>query len=1045
MLAAVLQLNGFAAGGTVTDLAVLEAYVGKSGRSIIVVIQDQGVDTTLAAGTGDATISINGGAPITLAVKNVNQSVVYMPAEPTAGVQNFTIVPGDSVVFTAPSGWVTANSGTDLSPAINQTLTNRVGVEHLVIEQSAGTMPVGWNLSKPKYFNPIRMYNNEVKLANRFSNANSIYDANGYPTSISGTTEAIINQCNSPSGEGWEGMEAGTWKIMWDGLGNCTLANQGGNTTVVAGSASTGNAVDNFREYDVAISALPGGIKYAVTSVPVSNIRIYPPGVDPAQKFRQEFLDQLHFPKFIRLLDAISTNGSNHVNFSDYITTNSLTYFKWQDNRKVLVTSFENWTNDGFFEASNYVYVKCNCATAHGYVDGMTVDFENTNTITVSTGTISAGTDRHIRVIDATSFAFQVFKTGGGTVTGVQSQPANAAAYLDINGNIPIADIVELCNLKQSNLWWNVSHIETDASVTSVANYIRDNLDSNLKCIVEFSNEHWNFAVGYNQSRYCYGRGQFDATIVAATTNVYYRGNYWYAQRATEVHDLFVASWNAGGRSLSTLVRILGSQFGNSQITTNILFWAVNTLGKTIDGIAFAPYWDNNIVTADAAIFTNNVSIDQLTDLTAAVVEHDTLQDVTRWNNHQTILNSYPTIDIYIYETGPVSFAAGSTVGPEKSRAVARDPRIRYCQNIKLKTFEEKGCIGACIFLLGDAFGTDATTGGTGNANWATFYAFDQIVGLGDGSDGLFDNRTAYDDHANTVSVVGYAIHAWMDQFVTITPPVIVPVVPVPARSVQSEIFNLCQTIPFFSPTMYYDFEKVKFPILSFERDAAILVGKHSCGTREEEFNVFFHSYAYTFTDIFDVHSKLKNLLEFRTIQVSNRNVYRQEFGREEIIEEEPGIFHGIYVIEFGVEKHFSVQQNLTDITYGSNLFDAINKRFNAHTDLVQKSELFFNFANELKRRPYSVIDSVVREVEWQTTVSRIDNNRFVMKSYVDTFEDAEYLVDKIEDIFDYCRLGLPNEQFTICDWQGNHIQELEPGIWSGEVTYDVLTEKSIS
>lgn len=47
-------------------------------------------------------------------------------------------------------------------------------------------------------------------------------------------------------------------------------------------------------------------------------------------------------------------------------------------------------------------------------------------------------------------------------------------------------------------------------------------------------------------------------------------------------------------------------------------------------------------------------------------------------------------------------------------------------------------------------------------AHWAAYYSFDMRAGLGDGTDGLFDNRADAGDQSRLVSVVGGALATWM-------------------------------------------------------------------------------------------------------------------------------------------------------------------------------------------------------------------------------------------------------------------------------------------
>lgn len=59
---------------------------------------------------------------------------------------------------------------------------------------------------------------------------------------------------------------------------------------------------------------------------------------------------------------------------------------------------------------------------------------------------------------------------------------------------VPFEVMVALCNLKSSDMWVCWPHAATDDFVTTKATYIKNNLNSGLKLIPEYSNEIWNTA-----------------------------------------------------------------------------------------------------------------------------------------------------------------------------------------------------------------------------------------------------------------------------------------------------------------------------------------------------------------------------------------------------------------------------------------------------------------------------------------------------------------------------------------------------------------------
>lgn len=74
-----------------------------------------------------------------------------------------------------------------------------------------------------------------------------------------------------------------------------------------------------------------------------------------------------------------------------------------------------------------------------------------------------------------------------------------------IKDSVSIGKMVELCNLMDKDAWFCMPHGATDSYIRNFAEYIRENLDSDLKVYVEYSNEVWNW--GFPQTGYAADRG----------------------------------------------------------------------------------------------------------------------------------------------------------------------------------------------------------------------------------------------------------------------------------------------------------------------------------------------------------------------------------------------------------------------------------------------------------------------------------------------------------------------------------------------------------
>lgn len=92
--------------------------------------------------------------------------------------------------------------------------------------------------------------------------------------------------------------------------------------------------------------------------------------------------------------------------------------------------------------------------------------------------------------------------TNGNDQTNWASRPVLSQNSYSKDGNgsnlinkagVPIEIMVEVCNRIKADMWFCFPHAATDDYITNVATYIRDNLNPDLKCTFELSNEVWNF------------------------------------------------------------------------------------------------------------------------------------------------------------------------------------------------------------------------------------------------------------------------------------------------------------------------------------------------------------------------------------------------------------------------------------------------------------------------------------------------------------------------------------------------------------------------
>lgn len=157
-----------------------------------------------------------------------------------------------------------------------------------------------------------------------------------------------------------------------------------------------------------------------------------------------------------------------------------------------------------------------------------------------------------------------------------QNRPTLDNATWAENG-VPVEIMVNLANKTQNDPWFTIPHQATDEYVREFANYVRDNLNPELKVYVEYSNEVWN--------------PQFQQYHWMQQT--YNHVQDGYSQRLTEILGIWDEVF---GEKKEDVIGVASGQGGNSWVLSRILefAWAENPLTPQeygIDAIAIAPYF----------------------------------------------------------------------------------------------------------------------------------------------------------------------------------------------------------------------------------------------------------------------------------------------------------------------------------------------------------------------------------------------------------------------------------------------------------------------
>jgi len=154
------------------------------------------------------------------------------------------------------------------------------------------------------------------------------------------------------------------------------------------------------------------------------------------------------------------------------------------------------------------------------------------------------------------------------------SQRANPESRQISDRGVSIEHMVRLCNNLKINPWFTIPHAADDTFITNFASFVKDNLHSNAKIYLEYSNEVWNDGRGLRP-------GKFIAAIEKADPNKDFF-DVW-AEKMINVFDIFEQVFDSQS---SRIVRILAGR-ANSNNTAEQLHARLN--GK-YDAIALGAY-----------------------------------------------------------------------------------------------------------------------------------------------------------------------------------------------------------------------------------------------------------------------------------------------------------------------------------------------------------------------------------------------------------------------------------------------------------------------
>ena len=258
-----------------------------------------------------------------------------------------------------------------------------------------------------------------------------------------------------------------------------------------------------------------------------------------------------------------------------------------------------------------------------------------------------------------------------------------------------IESMVEFANRTDTDPWFTMPHQATDEYITNFAQYVKDNLDPELKVYVEYSNEVWNndFAQGW----WIEERGKEE--FADSTVGDFGKRMDWFGKRTTEITQIWDEVY---AEDKERVVGVLGAQAANSWIAKRPLdyAWTDEPLSHEeygIDAIAIAPYFGSYIGKPEyeAEIESwidsededsENLALDNLfQEITeGGALSYGTpdgaLQQAYTWTEGYAALADQQNLDLLTYESGQHLNGTGGVLNNEAIGELFitanRDPRM---------------------------------------------------------------------------------------------------------------------------------------------------------------------------------------------------------------------------------------------------------------------------------------------------------------------------------------------------------------------------------
>jgi len=319
----------------------------------------------------------------------------------------------------------------------------------------------------------------------------------------------------------------------------------------------------------------------------------------------------------------------------------------------------------------------------------------------------------------------------GSGINGSWSEP--------LANGMSLEHMVQLANDLDADPWFNMPHMADDTFVRNFATYVRDHLEPGRKAYVEWSNEIWNFAWGFEATQWV-----VEQTRLPENAGL----SHWQIAGREAKRDLDIWSQVFAGQG-QRIVRVAGGFSANDWVTARI----VESMGGSFDAIAIAPYFSPSGEQRNS--YTTSTTVDQVLADTRSAIDFS-ISNVTA---HQALADTWTgrlgrDIQVVAYEGGH-HLDGRNAPYQNVFYAASQDPRMGDIYRDYLRRLDAAGL---------DLYVDFTFTGRGGASQWgdfaklhrmdqplATAHLYNAVVAAADGS--LWANEPPPPPTPVTVSV----------------------------------------------------------------------------------------------------------------------------------------------------------------------------------------------------------------------------------------------------------------------------------------------------